>query len=1271
MRAYGVVAVGRRAGGFGIALFCATCAIGACLAQAAQVNPDDLDNLYGTLRSSQSSEPLRKWLADDGFVRFVGAPPGTYFMAPQGAKASSPESLAHAFMASHPGAFTTLSTRQTFVTERVNTRFTGRTFVRLQQVYQGIPVFAGQVVVQTHGIEGVDCVMSDVMRDLTPLDNGALSLTPTVADSVAQDTATQWMIARAQNGTGAADYAIETPQRVVFDPAVVDHEGPATIAWQLTVMNVVDFLDAEMIFVDGFSGKVIYHYALAYEAKVRAISDANRTDSIGRLVRSEGEPPCNIKDADLAYDYLGDTYDFYHRVHNRDSLDNKGRELDATVRICGYICPYENAFWSDFYQRMVFGEGFAVDDVTAHELTHGVTSYESKLIYEGQSGAINESFSDMWGEFVDLTNGKGNDTPAVRWLIGEDLPGGPGRNMKDPTEFGDPDRLNSPLYYMGLGDNGGVHFNSGITNKLCYLLTDGDTFNGQTVTGLGIETAARLFYEMQVAPLPMAASFGDFYMFLGQATVNQGFDFNQRLNVRAAAEAVEIAPLTNEEKLRGFRAMSAADTYGRPVIALTWTNPSSASFRRVVLVRSTTGFPQNPSDGMQIYQGRDEKFLDIAVTRDIKYYYSLFSDTTFGFPDRATSSATAGAAPTDFLSEAFESQPTDATVAPSPFDLSFSQITFWPIGAATGAFGDPSVSDYAGYSATLRQNVYELPVVRQDADGVAQTLPSNADVVHGFVFNSPFQFFGKKYYAIYVGANGFVSFTPILQGTTEDSEISLASHFAAPRISFLFTHFMPTAGGTIWLRELSDRLVVTFENMVSVDSVGTAGGNLVNTVQAEIYHSGHVRLTYLGIGAHTAIVGLSDGMGAPIDPATVFDNIRSVSVHSDLSELPGSLGTLALEPIATQFVETAGDLMSFDAHVDVPMGVAGTPVIQAEWDGPGAVPFADNHNDTGAFRWQTTLEDMNKVFTIRITATLGTMSTYQDVTLMVGIEVPLPDAIDLQLHSGDPVEDPRRSRVVSMEYALTGEYTYVHPLALTDPLNFSEGSSGILWFRNNLLVASLNNQLLVPPAAFKAEDRWFFVVTPETAYGLMGMPRISPVVTVLALPLVQNVALRPDVADAVSASNLPLSGLPQAIGSSAGGTAVVLLGKHLSQPSSVTVGGIEAKSLLGINDNRIEITTPAHVASPEVGGVRIAEDVVVTTRLGAGTAREAFTYFPADVAIVKADVNLDGVVNAVDIQLVINAVLQKADPHIDADVNRDGVVNAADIQIAINEALLR
>src|SRR5512142_2424942 len=107
---------------------------------------------------------------------------------------------------------------------------------------------------------------------------------------------------------------------------------------------------------------------------------------------------------------------------------------------------------------MVFGQGYAAaDDVVAHELTHAVTQYTSGLYYYMQSGAINESLSDIFGEFVDLTNGRGTDSAAVRWKMGEDLPSGALRDMKDPPSMGAyPDRMTSINYFCGNKDNGGV-----------------------------------------------------------------------------------------------------------------------------------------------------------------------------------------------------------------------------------------------------------------------------------------------------------------------------------------------------------------------------------------------------------------------------------------------------------------------------------------------------------------------------------------------------------------------------------------------------------------------------------------------------------------------------------------------------------------------------------------------------------------------------------------------------------------------------------------------
>jgi len=176
---------------------------------------------------------------------------------------------------------------------------------------------------------------------------------------------------------------------------------------------------------------------------------------------------------------------------------------------------------------MVYGDanGYALaDDVVAHELTHGVTAYESGLVYYYQAGAINESLSDVWGEFVDQTNGAGTDTLAVKWQIGEDITGlGAFRNMADPTIFGDPDRIGSTNYDCDESynnDNGGVHTNSGVNNKAAYLMVDGGTFNTYTVTALGITKVAKIYYEAQTNLLLSASDYNDLYNALQQACTN-------------------------------------------------------------------------------------------------------------------------------------------------------------------------------------------------------------------------------------------------------------------------------------------------------------------------------------------------------------------------------------------------------------------------------------------------------------------------------------------------------------------------------------------------------------------------------------------------------------------------------------------------------------------------------------------------------------------------------------------------------------------------------
>jgi hypothetical protein len=221
--------------------------------------------------------------------------------------------------------------------------------------------------------------------------------------------------------------------------------------------------------------------------------------------------------------------------------------LRSTTRYCppGEPCPYPNAYWNG--QQMVYGQGYAsADDVVGHELTHGVTDYTSRLFYYYQSGAINESLSDVFGEYVDLTNGAGTDTAGTRWQIGEDLPGGAGRDMEDPPSFGDPDRMTSPNYTADPTeqDGGGVHTNSGVNNKAAFLITDGGSFNGRTVTGLGITKAARIYYEVAANLLTSASDYADLYDALPQACVNLvgtgGITSADCAEVTVAVEAVEM-----------------------------------------------------------------------------------------------------------------------------------------------------------------------------------------------------------------------------------------------------------------------------------------------------------------------------------------------------------------------------------------------------------------------------------------------------------------------------------------------------------------------------------------------------------------------------------------------------------------------------------------------------------------------------------------------------------------------------------------------------------
>jgi Zn-dependent metalloprotease len=233
----------------------------------------------------------------------------------------------------------------------------------------------------------------------------------------------------------------------------------------------------------------------------------NGTDLPGSIVRSEGEPAAVDPAVNEAFDGAGMTYDLYLDQYDRDSIDGEGMHLISSVH---YQQGYDNAFWNG--EQMVYGDGdedlpvaerlfnrFTVAvDVIGHELTHGVTQFEAKLAYWEQSGALNESFSDVFGSLVKQKK-LNQRADQADWLIGEGLftenvKGKAIRSMKEPgTAYDDPLLGKDPQpahikdYVNTTSDSGGVHINSGIPNRAFYL-------TAMEIGGYAWEKAGRIWY---------------------------------------------------------------------------------------------------------------------------------------------------------------------------------------------------------------------------------------------------------------------------------------------------------------------------------------------------------------------------------------------------------------------------------------------------------------------------------------------------------------------------------------------------------------------------------------------------------------------------------------------------------------------------------------------------------------------------------------------------------------------------------------------------------
>lgn len=447
----------------------------------------------------------------DGAVLFVGSP------------GLSPEERAFEFLGAHGALVGVRDARMRrekvggragsaeLELDRVERDDIGQTHVRLRQIYQGIPVFGGELVVHMdeRGVLGVN---GKFLADLQVDPNPAVSV---------QDVAAVG-IARLAKRSRAADLRADHPRLLVYRTGLLEgYAGSNHLAWAFEVSGA-DLL--ELVFVDAHSGAFLQSVSLRHEAKFRKVYTPEYDPSF--LVREDGPcvnpvltpttcPPPAETGTERLFIFAGQTYDLFQNAFNRDSYDGLGHVMESVLLI-NEACP--NAYWNGTTTN--YCPLFDVDDVVSHEWGHAYTQFTHNLIYAYQSGALNESYSDIWGETVDINNGRdgvGGDDNAVRaddgdpdpaeppssqrWLIGEDIPviNDPTlqifRDMWRPDRFGNPDRVGSENYHCSADDGGGVHTNSGVPNHAYAMLVDGQAFNGQTVAPIGFVKAAHIYYR--------------------------------------------------------------------------------------------------------------------------------------------------------------------------------------------------------------------------------------------------------------------------------------------------------------------------------------------------------------------------------------------------------------------------------------------------------------------------------------------------------------------------------------------------------------------------------------------------------------------------------------------------------------------------------------------------------------------------------------------------------------------------------------------------------
>ncbi|HEX8747945.1 MAG TPA: M4 family metallopeptidase, partial [Pyrinomonadaceae bacterium] len=446
-----------------------------------------------------------------------------------------------------------------------------RAHTHFQQTYNGVPVFGGQAIVHLDTATEVEVVPATDNL----IENVDVSTTPNLTAEEAIGAAK----GRYKEKKGCDDCFTDPPKADLW---ILRHEGADYLVYrvQLSRLDGTENTSEPVYFINAHSGELVWSYdnlqtqsatgsgsslysgtqsmTTYLSAGNYYMEDVNRgigtfdnrntakVNSFTGMISNWGSV-YRFSDTDNIWNtstqragvdaHFGASkvYDYYLNVHGRNGIDGQGgpRTIASVNGTTGLISSivhfgksYNNAFWTDSKNQMFYGDGdgtawgpIVTLDICGHEMQHGVTSRTAGLVYSGESGALNESWSDVFGVMVELY-ARGGET-AGTWRIGEDA--------RTPATAGDAERWmdiphngmnygytsnDQPDYYTerytGTSDNGGVHINSGISNHVFYLVAKGGTHAhvpGPLVTGIGADKAAKIWYRAITTSMTSSTNF--------------------------------------------------------------------------------------------------------------------------------------------------------------------------------------------------------------------------------------------------------------------------------------------------------------------------------------------------------------------------------------------------------------------------------------------------------------------------------------------------------------------------------------------------------------------------------------------------------------------------------------------------------------------------------------------------------------------------------------------------------------------------------------------